>query len=152
MADRKYFTSASGALAAWRKLDPGDEASVMRVVKHLEERLGPVHSPYIGQSGNVVGMSFGASPLVDLYVHPLHLDVHPEAAARAGGLAALRSAFPGFTSGPEQRSGYARLTFPKFRSGERSTSDRRIDESVHCGVRQPSGSECLYCGLVVGED
>jgi hypothetical protein len=147
--DRRNFQTPEEAIRAWGKISGMDLTHVRNIIRLLGQRLGPVHSPYIGQQGNVVGMSFGASQLVDVYVSPEKLDIAPHAVVALGGLAVIRAIYPGFDAGPGQRSDHARFVFSGYQRRHRAEGQRRVDQAHHCGVEQPVGSECMYCGEVV---
>lgn len=79
VSDREPFPAFDDALRSWGKLDGEDLRHARTIVELLAVRLGSPHSVYIGQDRNAIGLSCGASRLVDVYVSPEKLDVAPHA-------------------------------------------------------------------------
>lgn len=146
VSDRQYFESVDGALRSWGKLEGRDLDDAKSVVARLAGRLGAVHSVYIGQRGSTVGLSFGSSQLVDVYISPEKLDVAPHVMTSLGGMDILLELHRGFVFAPGQRTRYARYEFTRHRERSRRSASPPADAVLHCGARQPVGSECAYCG------
>jgi hypothetical protein len=108
-APRTYFDSLDEALAAWGPLSSSSHRHVRSIVQLLVEQIGPLHSIYVGQKDTAVGMSFGMSGKVGLYLHGNRVDVSPDEVNALGGQAALAKLYPGFVQAPGQRSRYARF-------------------------------------------
>ena len=108
-ACRTYFVSVDEALAAWGPLSSTNVRHVRSIVQLLIEQVGDVHSIYLGQKDSAVGMSFGTSSKVGLYVHGNRVDVSPEEVVALGGHTAMARLYPGFVQAPGQRSRYARF-------------------------------------------
>lgn len=107
--DRTYFQSVDEALTDWGRFSPDRVRRVKSVVEFFSREIGQVHSIYVGQRGDAIGMSFGDIESVCVYVHGNRLDVAPLAVERLGGIAAMARSYPGFTQAPGQRHRYARL-------------------------------------------
>ena len=110
-ASRTPFDSLDEVLAEWRPLASSDERHLRAIVDLLVEHLGPLHSIYLGQKNTVIGMSFGESHKVGLYVHRNRIDVAPDEVDALGGHVALARLCPGFVRAPGQRRRYARFEF-----------------------------------------
>ena len=151
MPGRQHFETPAIALKSWGRLDDNDSSRVLAIVDLLTRRLGRVHSVYIGQSGNAIGMSFGRSDQVDLYVHVGYVDVAADAVARYGGIEALAADYRGFRSAGGQRADNARFDLSGRAVNRRVNAPRAptIAQPTHCGIRQPAGSECVTCGELV---
>ena len=107
--DRTFFDTVDDAVDAWGAMPTSDRGHLRAIVQLLVEKVGTVHTIYVGQSDSAIGMSFGPSDRVGLYLHRKRIDVAPETVKAFGGQAALAHAYPGFVSGPGQRSAYARF-------------------------------------------
>jgi len=108
-APRTYFDSLDEVLAAWGPLSSSNQRHLRSIVKLLAEHIGPVHSIYLGQKDTAVGMSFGTSSKVGLYLHGSRIDVAPDEVDKLGGQVRLARPYPGVDQAPGQRSRYARF-------------------------------------------
>ncbi len=109
LASRTYFDSIDEAVAAWGSLSSSSRRHLQSIVKLLVEHIGPVHSIYLGQKDSAIGMSFGTSSRVGLYLHGRRIDIAPDEVDALGGQAALARLYPGFVQAPGQRWRYARF-------------------------------------------
>ena len=108
-ASRTYFDSLGGALTAWGPLSSTNRKHLQSIVALRVEHVGPVHSIYIGQNDSAIGMSFGTSNKVGLYLHAGRIDIAPDEVNALGGHAALARLYPGFVQAPGRRLRYARF-------------------------------------------
>jgi hypothetical protein len=86
-----------------------DQRHLRSIIRLLVEHIGPLHSVYLGQKDTTVGMSFGTSSKVGLYLQRNRIDVSPDEVNALGGHVVLARLYPGFVQAPGQRSRYARF-------------------------------------------
>jgi hypothetical protein len=149
--DRIHHRSLEDALSSWGKLtDASALAIVHQAVDQLRSQLGPISEVYELTSRQYVAVKFGGDVRMHLMIEVGVLYLTEAPVIRLGGYEAALAALPGFVRDTRQagNAGLRRELPTHLASGNRERQ-REVATAPHCGVRQPIGSECMYCGAEV---